>query len=214
MTTYAISRGVKPLFFLIFTLLLSAGTEARAEIATLEEAISEKVLGQANAPVTIHEYASLTCSHCANFHNNVLPLVKRDYIDTGLAKIVYHDFPLDDLALAASMLARCAGNDKYFPMVETLYKTQDSWARAKNPMQSLTGISRMIGSMDETDVQACLNNNDLFWSLSEGRKRDGETMGINSTPTFFIEGTRVPGVLPYEDFKDVIEKALASKPAT
>ncbi len=214
MARYAISWGFKPLIFMIFALVLTAlapMSQARAEIATLEEAMSLKVLGDPAAPVEMNEYASLTCSHCANFHNDVLPQIKRDYIDTGKVKLVYRDFPLDDLALAASMLARCSGNDNFFPMIGTLFKSQENWARAENPLQALNGISRMIGGMSEDDVQACLKQNDLFWFLSDGRTTAGERLGIKSTPSFVINGTMVPGALPYEDFKDIFEKALASK---
>lgn len=211
MTKYAISWGFKPLIFMIFALMLAPFSQASAEIASLEEAMSIKVLGDPAAPVEIHEYASLTCSHCANFHNNVLPQIKRDYIDTGKARLVYHDFPLDDLALVASMLARCSGNDRYFGMLTTLFKSQQNWARAENPLKALGGISRMAGGLSETDVQKCIAQDDLLWFLSDGRTAASEKLGIKSTPTFLVNGMLIPGGLPYEDFKGVIEKALASK---
>ncbi|MDH5772781.1 MAG: DsbA family protein, partial [Rhodospirillaceae bacterium] len=106
----------KHLLLLVFVLLLAMPGKSFAGVADTAEALSEKTIGSPDAKVVIHEYASLTCSHCANFHTNVLPEIKKNYVDTGKVRIVYHDFPLDDLALAASMLARCAGNDKFFPM--------------------------------------------------------------------------------------------------
>ena len=196
------------LLLLVFTLLLAMPGKGFAGVADTAEALSEKILGSPDAMVEIHEYASLTCSHCANFHNNVLPEIKKNYIDTGKVRIVYHDFPLDDLALAASMLARCAGNDRFFPMVGTLFRSQQEWARAENPLQALTGISRMIGGMDENDVKACLENNDLYWAIAEGRTNASKNLGINSTPTFFIDGKKIDGGLSYNDFSDILNLLL------
>ena len=202
---------VNRLFLLVFALMLAIPGIGNAGVVGLDEAISKKVEGSVDAKVEIHEYASLTCSHCANFHLNVLPDIKKNYIDTGKVRLIYHDFPLDDLALAASMLARCAGNERFFSMIGTLYKTQTSWARSENPLKSLTGISRMIGGMDENDVRSCLDNNDLYWDVSSKREEYGEKLGINSTPTFFVDGKKIDGVLGYEDFSDVLENALKTK---
>ena len=202
---------VKRLFLLVFALILAVPGVANADVAGLDEAISEKVMGSPDAKVEIHEYASLTCSHCADFHINVLSDIKKNYVDTGKVRLIYHDFPLDDLALAASMLARCAGNERFFSMIGTLYKTQKNWARSENPLQSLTGISRMIGGMNEGDVSSCLDNNDLYWDISGKRNEYGEKLGINSTPTFFVDGKKIDGALSYEDFSDILENALKIK---
>ena len=198
----------KYLLLLVFVLLLAMPGKGFAGVADTDEALSEKTMGSTDAKVVIHEYASLTCSHCANFHTNVLPEIKKNYVDTGKVRIVYHDFPLDDLALAASMLARCAGNDKFFPMLGTLYKSQQQWARAQNPLQALTGISRMIGGMNEDDVKACLENNDLYWALAERRTNASKNLGINSTPTFFVDGKKIDGGLSYQDFSEILNQLL------
>lgn len=202
------------LLLLVFMLFLTVPGNGFAGIADTAEALSEKTMGSTDAKVVIHEYASLTCSHCANFHNNVLPEIKKNYVDTGKVRLVYHDFPLDDLALAASMLARCAGNERFFPMVGTLFKSQREWARSKNPLQALTGISRMIGGMDEDDVKACLENDDLYWAISEGRTNAGKNLGVNSTPTFFIDGEKINGALGYEDFSDILNKLIEKNSGT
>lgn len=204
--SYALTLSMALSLALAFVLV--APDQGRAEVATLSEATSEKVLGSADAKIEMHEYASLTCSHCANFHNNAMPEIKKNFIDTGKVRLIYHDFPLDDLALAASMLARCSGNDNFFPMLNTLYKSQSSWARAENPLASLTGISRMIGGMNETDVKTCLDNNDLYWDIAGKRTEAGEKLGIKSTPTFFINGRKIEGALAYEDFRDILNKML------
>lgn len=204
----SVRMAFNQLFLLVFVLFLALPGKGFAGVVDNAEALSPKVMGSKDAKVEIHEYASLTCSHCANFHINVLPEIKKNYIDTGIVRIIYHDFPLDDLALAASMLARCAGNDKFFPMVETLFKSQSEWARAENPLQALTGISRMIGGMNEDDVSACLKNNDLYWAIAEGRTTASKDLGVNSTPTFFANGKKIEGVLNYEDFSDVLNRLL------
>ncbi len=198
----------KCLFLLVFALLLAVPERGSAGVADLDEAISEKVLGAPDAKVEIHEYASLTCSHCANFHNNTFPGIKKNYIDSGKVRLIYHDYPLDDLALAASMLARCAGNDRFFSMIGTLYRSQKDWSRAENPLQALAGISRMIGGMSEADVSACIENNDLYWDIANKRTQASEKLGIKSTPTFFVDGKKIEGALSYEDFSDVLNKAL------
>ena len=199
---------VNRLFLLVFVILLAVPGASNAGVADLSEALSEKVLGSVDAKIEIHEYASLTCSHCADFHINVLPDIKKNYIDTGKVRLIYHDFPLDDLSLAASMLSRCAGNDRFFSMLGTLFKSQKNWARSENPLASLTGISRMIGGMNEDDVASCLDNNDLYWDISGKRTEYGEKLGINSTPTFFVNGKKIEGALSYEDFSDVLDNLI------
>lgn len=186
------------------------GDAPRAELAPLEEIIAEKSIGSPDAKVVIHEYASLTCPHCANFHTQTLSKIKKDFIDTGKVRLVHHDFPLGDLALAAAMLANCSGTDRYFRFLDVLYSSQQSWARAENPLQALIGVSRMVG-LSEEDVSKCLEMEDLMWALREQKDANAERLGIQSTPTFFIEGQKVSGNLPYDDFKDVIEKTLARK---
>src|SRR5690606_32503464 len=111
-------------------ILVLAASAARADIAPIDDALAEKVMGDPNAPVTLTEFASLTCPHCANFNQNYLPAIEKELIETGKVKLVYVDFPLDGLALAGSMLARCAGSDRYFGFLKVLFRSQDTWARA------------------------------------------------------------------------------------
>ena len=112
-------------------------------LPTLEQAMKDRSLGDANAQVTITEYSSLTCSHCMVFHRDILPDIKKHYIDTGKVKLVFRDFPLGGLAMAAAMMARCAAPERYFGIIEILFRGQSDWANSKNPMEALTRIGRL-----------------------------------------------------------------------
>ncbi|MFQ5764028.1 MAG: DsbA family protein, partial [Rhodospirillales bacterium] len=160
-----------------------------------------------DAPVTIIEYSSLGCPHCAAFHRDTLPQLKREYIDTGKAKLIYRDFPLGTPALAASMIARCAGREKYFGFIDILFRSQSQWSRSKNPLAALTRIAR-FGGMSEADVQACLRAQAILDGIRQGAALAQQNHNVKSTPTFLIEGQVISGSMPYEHFKKAIEKAL------
>ena len=191
--------------FILFT-----ATSASAGKASLSEAMAEKSIGSPSAPVTMIEYSSLTCSHCAAFHTSTLPSIKKDYIDTGKVRMVFWDFPLGNLAMAATMIARCSGQDNYVAMRTALFLSQETWARSDAPFDAIAGIARLSG-MSVDDLENCLDDRELLKALEAKAKDASENLGVESTPTFFIEGTMVPGNLPYEDFKDLLDKALAKK---
>ncbi len=193
----------------ILTLLLAA-PPAAAGITTLEDAVAEMVMGRDDAPVTMIEYSSLACSHCAAFHRDSLPKIKEAYIDKGKVRLIYRDFPLGGLALAAAMLARCAGSERYFGFIEVLFRSQAQWSRSDNPRRELARVAR-FGGISQKDFEACLVNQPLMTDIRE-RAADAERkFGIDSTPTFIIEGTKILGALPFEDFREIIEKALEQK---
>ena len=123
-------------------------------------AMSEKVLGDDDAEITIIEYASLTCPHCAQFHAEILPKIKTEYIEPGKAKLVYRDFPLDQVALKASLLARCAPDDKFFTFIDALFTQQFAWSRSNDPVEALTNLG-MVGGLSKESVDACLSNEEL-----------------------------------------------------
>ena len=185
-----------------------AVSPALAGVASMEEALSEKVLGKADAPVTIIEYSSLGCSHCAAFHKDTLPEIKKNYIDTGKAKLILRDFPLGGPALAAAMLARCSGNARYFGFVEMLFRSQESWAMTNDPLGELGKVAR-IGGMGEADFNTCLQNEKLMKALQDGMRKAQLEHDVEATPTFIVGDTRIPGALPYVDFKKVLDEALA-----
>src|SRR6202030_633856 len=147
--------------------------------------LGDESLGSANAPVTIIEYASMTCPHCAHFHETTFPELKKKYIDTGKVRFIFREFPLDALAAAGSMLARCAGKDKYFPMLETLFSQQREWVVHK-PLVPMLGIAKQAGFTQQS-FDECLANQQMLSAIEEGRNR-ATKLGVNSTPTFFING--------------------------
>jgi protein-disulfide isomerase len=173
--------------------------------------LTEMVLGAENAPVTIIEYASMTCGHCAEFHNRTYPKLKERYIDTGKVRFIFREFPLDMLATAAFMLARCAGKDnkdRYFAMVETLFHQHKEWL-VRQPLPPLTSIARQAGFTQQSFEQ-CLADQKLRENVESVRHRAAEKFGVTSTPTFFINGRIQRGVLSIEDLEKQIEPLLKS----
>ncbi|MBO6510430.1 MAG: thioredoxin domain-containing protein [Roseibium sp.] len=169
--------------------------------------LGDKILGDENAPVTIVEYASMTCGHCANFHKRTWPDLKKDYIETGKVRFIFREFPLDPVAAAAFMLARCAPQDKYFEIVDVMFDQQRSWAFTDNPYQSLLDFSKQIGFTQES-FEKCLTNQGLLDAVNAVKDRGAEEFGVNSTPTFFINGERVSGALSIDDMGKKIEEYL------
>ena len=195
--------------FLLMALVapvLAAGPVA-AGIAPLEEAMAEMALGKSDAPVTMIEYSSLGCPHCAAFHRDTLPRIKTEYIDTGKLRLIYRDFPLGTPALAASMIARCAGPGRFFGFIEIIFRSQAQWSRSKNPLDALSKVAR-FGGMSEADVGACLKTQALLDYIRRGAANAQEKQKVVSTPTFVIGGQTITGAQSFENFKKVIDKAL------
>lgn len=173
--------------------------------------LEDVVLGKDDAPTTIVEYASMTCGHCANFHTNVFPELKEKFIDTGKAKFILREFPLDSLALAAFMVARCAGPDRYYPMTGALFDTQKTWAvPGAEGQDKLLAIARQAGFSKES-FDKCLADKDLQDKIVEVRKRAHETFGVDSTPTFFIDGKRLRGGQNIKDFETILAGGQVSE---
>jgi protein-disulfide isomerase len=165
------------------------------------------IFGDLAAPVTIVEYASLTCSFCAQFHTDVLPDLKRIYIDTGKVRLVFRDFPLDGLAMAGAMLTRCASSNRGQAMLNLMFRQQATWVRSERPMEPLTSYAKLAG-MTEEDVNACLENENIMTAIREVQETARNLYKIESTPTFFIEDVKVEGNRGYEFMADIIEKKL------
>ena len=159
--------------------------------------LGDQVLGSPDAPVTIIEYASMTCPHCAHFHETTYPEMKKKYIDTCKVRFIFREFPLDPLAAAGSMLARCAGNDKYFPMIESLFAQQKDWVIQK-PLQPMMAIAKQAGFTQES-FDKCLANQQMLDGIEAGRTRAVQKLNVNSTPTFFINGKIFRGALTVEE---------------
>ena len=150
------------------------------------------VQGSASAPATIIEYASMTCTHCAAFHETTWPELKAKYIDTGRAKFILREFPLDPLATAGFMLARCAGADKRNLLVDQMFSQQKTWAFVEKPVEPLLGLVKQIG-MSQADFETCLKNQDLYEQVNQSRERAAEAFNVDSTPTFFVNGRKLVG---------------------
>jgi protein-disulfide isomerase len=174
----------------------STGEVPLAELM-LPGPLGDEVQGAANAPVTIVEYASMTCPHCSHFHKTVYPELKKKYIDTGKVRFIFREFPLDPLAAAASMLARCAGKDKYFPLIEAFFEAQSDWVVQK-PLQPMFAIAKQAGFTQQT-FDECLANQQMLNGIEESRTRAASKLNVNSTPTFFINGKIFRGTLTVQE---------------
>jgi hypothetical protein len=197
-----LSRGivaVMGLWTLVWLpLVLSEGAAAEPQ---------EQILGNPDAPVTIIEYASLTCPHCAQFHNEVLPELKERYITPGKVRLIYRDFPLDQVALSAAALAHCAGSDRYFSMLDVLFETQSNWARADNPITALKRLGK-LGGLAEEEMEACLTDQKLTDGILQTRLAGQNQYDIGSTPTFVIDGKAYSGSRDVEGFSELLDPLL------
>lgn len=167
---------------------------------------TDHVLGDPKAPVIIIEYASLTCSHCAHFHTQILPDLKKKWIDTGKVKLVYRDFPLDQIAVKAAQIAECVGNDKYFGVLDIIFRGQPQWATGADPIAELAKPLRIAG-LGEAEIKSCLAN-DAMLNAVLNDYRSGETLGVNATPTLFIGGQLYRGSRSVEDIDAALVKLV------
>jgi protein-disulfide isomerase len=168
--------------------------------------LPDLVLGKDDAPVTIVEYASMTCPHCAEFHNKVLPVLKAKYIDTGKARLIFREFVFDERGAMAAMVARCAGDGKALPLVSALFSKQDEWAQAKTDfLAKLYGFAQQVGVTRQV-FDRCRQDEKLLKSLLAQRER-GAAFGVNATPTFFVNGKKLAGAT-IDDFDKAISPVL------
>ncbi len=192
--------------------LSPAASAAKDNLPSTAAMLADRGEGDRQAPVTIIEYSSLTCPHCAEFDEKTLPLLKKDYIDTGKVYFISRDFPLDKVALDAATMARCAPPENYFALVDLLFKGQKSWAFAADPTAAMSTLGRFAG-MSDSDVKACLANEDLQKGIAAERA-DAETKyGVDGTPAFIFNNgaTKLSGADSYDTFKSTIDGLLAKK---
>jgi protein-disulfide isomerase len=191
-------------FATIVSLMVGFASAARAVDVPLSP--DDRILGKPDAPVTIVEYASLTCPHCAAFEHDTLPKIKAEWIDPGKAKLVYRDFPLDGSAVKAALLARCAAPDKFYGFVDVLFGSQESWARSADPTPGLARIAK-LGGMSDDQFHACMSDNAMQDKILASRLTGEKEYKVESTPTFFINGTALTGAQPYEKFDEALKAA-------
>jgi len=165
----------------------------------------DRVLGNSDAPITIVEYASMTCPHCAHFADDVLPELKKKWIDTGKAKLVLRDFPLDGEAVHASMIARCAPPDRFYAFVDTFFADQSKWVTASDHQAALTRLAG-LGGMSKAQVDKCLADNALENQILNSRLVASKDLDVNSTPTFFVNGTKYTGEPTVEAFNKLLSE--------
>jgi len=205
LTGVAAAIGLSPL-----QLIGEAFAQSAADVAK-PVSLPDMVLGPANATVTVTEYASMTCPHCAAFTETVFPKIKEAFIDTGKIRFVFREFPLDIKAAAGSMLARCIAKDdapKYFAVIDLLFKQQNDWVM-KNTAETLTRIGKQAG-LSQQAVEDCLKDQALLDKISADQKFANEVLKVNSTPTFFINGENLTGETSFEEFSKKITPLLKS----
>ena len=205
LTGLALLAGFPPLRFIARALAQNAADVAKPM------SLPDMALGPANAPVTITEYASMTCPHCAAFNETVFPKIKSEYIDPGKIRYIFREFPLDIKAAAGSMLSRCIAKDdanKYFAVTDLLFKTQADWVM-KNTTESLMRIGKQAG-LTQDQIEACLRDQSLLDKLAADQKYAAEVLKVDSTPTFFINGEKIKGETSIEEFEKRINPLLKS----
>jgi protein-disulfide isomerase len=189
------------------TVAQSATPRMEARFEVVEIGPEDYLLGKPDAPVTIVEYASFTCPHCAQLAVSTMPTVKKELIDTGKARLVYRDFPLDRLALTASLVARCAPRERYFGFVDVLFAGQANWARATDPIRALGQIAQQ-GGIAPDRFDACIKDETVTQKVVQQRLDGEQKFGIKSTPTLLINGARYSGALTYDQIKAIVEPFL------
>ncbi|MBV8564375.1 MAG: DsbA family protein [Methylobacteriaceae bacterium] len=174
------------------------------------EALPDVVLGSKDAPVTMVEYASMTCSHCARFHAETYPTLKSKYIDTGKVRFILREFPLDPLAALGFMLARCSGtDDKRTALVDLMFDQQKNWAFVDKPIQALSDLVKQAGFTQDS-FDACMQNKDLYDKINQVRDRAAEKFGVDATPTFFINGKKQAGEITVDELEKMLDPLVKS----
>lgn len=195
---------------------LSLAAPARAQTATAAADLGPRregddiVLGKADAPLVLIEYASMTCPHCARFHNEVLPRLRSEHIDAGRLKLIYRDFPLDRVALQAAQLARCVPTERYFAFLEVLYRQQDQWAAGRDPGVMIDRVKQLavLAGLPRERAAACVEDQSLQLKIVSTAQAGEREFRISSTPSFVLNGKRYTGALSFEDMDKALREAL------
>lgn len=180
--------------------------DAARKLLEAASPLGDRMLGQADAPVVIVEYASATCPHCAEFHAKVLPLIKAEYIDTGKVRFIFREFPLDQAALGAFMLARCVPEDKYFATIDLMFRRQSIWMKGDKAAELLK-VTQMAG-MDRAGLDACLARADIAKAIVESSRQAAKDFSIKGTPAIFVNGQMIDGHKEMADVKAAIDAVI------
>lgn len=210
LTGLAALAGLSPLRFISEAMIPEAMAQGAADVSK-PVSLPDMALGSKDAAVTIVEYASMTCPHCAAFNEQVFPKIKSEYIDTGKVRYIFREFPLDIKAAAGSMLSRCIANgdaSKYFAVTDMLFRQQSDWV-VKNTTETLTRIGKQAG-LTQQQVEACLKDQALLDKIAADQKYASDVLKVDSTPTFFINGEKIKGETSFEEFAKKINPLLKS----
>jgi protein-disulfide isomerase len=206
-TILAASAAMLMAILAVISPISPAAAQAKpdVDVADLMKAgeLPDNVVGNADAPITIIEYSSMTCPHCASFHKEVLPALKSKYIDTGKVKYIIREFPLDNVAATASMLARCVEPAKFIDFVDLLYARQADWAFKDQPLPELQKFARQVGFTEER-FNSCIRDEKTLKHIEWVRDRGNKTFGVRATPSFFVNGKRIKGAATIEKFDELI----------
>lgn len=180
-------------------------TEKKVDLLKVIE--GDRTLGNPDAPVTIIEYASLSCPHCASFHKDTFPLIQKEYIDTGKVFFIFRHFPFNEPALRGAQVTECSG-DKYFTFLKALFSSQEQWAFGKDPVEGLRTIAG-VGGMSSKDFDACIADKALEDRLISGVNWAARDLGVSSTPTLFINGEKIESARPFDFLAPKIDRYLS-----
>lgn len=200
-----IVTAVLALVFFLFAPQSDSGSPSPGLPMTLRE--DDMTIGKADAPITMIEYASMTCGHCSRFHQTVLPLIKQNYIDPGLVRLVFREYPLDNVAMAGSVVARCLPKEQYFSFIGLLFENQSTWAFGDNPRAGLIEISRRAG-LSREQVETCLQNRVEIDRINAIAAEAQSLYKVSATPTFVINGQIVSGERSYSEFDELLKTML------
>ena len=198
-------KKIKFLTVILFCISISNNSYSR--IVDTIEALEKKSFGNENAKIKMLEFASLTCGHCAKFHNEVMPTIKKNYIEKGLIHFTYKDFPLDKYALKATIIARCSGNKNFFNFLDVFYKKQKDWTRTQDPFKSLLKIAKFGGLKDE-ELKVCVGNKSIEDGVLKERLNSSKDYDITATPTIYLNGEKYKGDLTIEALDSKIKSLL------
>lgn len=187
-------------FWVLISLPLVLGESSAAEVG-------ERSIGDPEAPVTIIEYSSLTCPHCASFHNDILPDLKERYIETGKVRMIFRDFPLNEPAVEAAVLAHCAGPERYVGFLDVLFQTQPSWSSAGDPREAMKQLGK-LGGLSDSEMDACFEDESMVDAVLQSRLVGQNEHKVQSTPTFVINGETYPGSRDIDAFAEIIDPLL------
>ena len=197
---------MKSLIKIIFIIFLALPFVSFADETS--KPLSGRVLGNADAKIIIEEYASMSCGHCASFHNNDLKGIKKEYIDKGAAKLIFYDFPLDRGAMIGSMITQCMNDDQFYPVLNRLFQKQAEWTRSDDIMKSISEILQPLG-LEKATILSCLEetteNQERWKSLLAGRKYAIDIKGVEATPTFFVNGKKFEGKFNLKNLKKILK---------